>query len=179
MLEEIKKEFIEKHRFLVKKIKGRFGTVHYQLGHIVGDYYNQNNQNKIFDSEEEALNSIWQFIEQKLTEAIRQAKIVDYLEKQKEWSSNTFGNGKRTLGIIKHIQKELIEIEECPEDLQEWIDVIILAMDGYWRHGGNPKDLMGKLVEKQCIDFSRNYPFPTSENEPSEHIRINELKGDE
>ena len=121
---------------------------------------------------------LWQFIEQKLTEAIRQAKIVDYLEKQKEWSSNTFGNGKRTLGIIKHIQKELIEIEECPEDLQEWIDVIILAMDGYWRHGGNPKDLMGKLVEKQCINFSRNYPFPTSENEPSEHIRINELKGE-
>ena len=77
MLEEIKKEFIEKHRFLVKKIKGRFGTVHYQLGHIVGDYYNQNNQNKIFDSEEEALNSIWQFIEQNLTEAIKQAKIEE------------------------------------------------------------------------------------------------------
>ena len=77
MLEEIKKEFIEKHRFLVKKIKGRFGTVHYQLGHIVGDYYNQNNQNKIFDSEEEALNSIWQFIEQKLTLAVKQAKVEE------------------------------------------------------------------------------------------------------
>ena len=159
MLEEIKKEF---DKFPIKKIL----------------YDTDEGQTFIAELIAVDKRNLWQFIEQKLTEAIKQAKIVDYLEKQKEWSSKTFGNGKRTLGIIKHIQKELIEIEECPEDLQEWIDVIILAMDGYWRHGGNAKDLMERLIEKQCINFNRDYPFPTSEDLPSEHIRINELKGD-
>ena len=162
MTEEIKKEF-EKRFCKHNQISP------YDWNHWEADY------NVPIDV---SAKMVWQFIEQKLTEAIRQAKIVDYLEKQKEWSSKTFGNGKRTLGIIKHIQKELIEIEECPEDLQEWIDVIILAMDGYWRHGGNAKDLMERLIEKQCINFNRDYPFPTSEDLPSEHIRINELKGD-
>ena len=175
MLEEIKKEFeqITKQLFVAEICDECNGT---------GDDFEDSSKNCGECSGIGTIGklnpALWQFIEQKLTEAIKQAKIVDYLEKQKEWSSKTFGNGKRTLGIIKHIQKELIEIEECPEDLQEWIDVIILAMDGYWRHGGNAKDLMERLIEKQCINFNRDYPFPTSEDLPSEHIRINELKGD-
>ena len=109
MLEEIKKEFIEKHRFLVKKTKGRFGTVHYQLGHIMGDYYNQNNQNKIFDSEEDALNSIWQFIEQKLTEAAKQAKI----EENEYWEKKIFHPDSIMPGIS--IMDFAIRINELKE----------------------------------------------------------------
>lgn len=97
--------------------------------------------------------------------------LKDYLEKQIVWSSNTFGKGKRTLGIIKHIQKELEEIKDNPGDLTEWVDVIILAMDGYWRHGGRPEDLFADLEAKQSINFKRVYPFPLSEDEPTEHER--------
>ena len=97
--------------------------------------------------------------------------LADFLSKQIVWSKKTFGSSKRTLGIIKHIRKELIEIKKKPEDLSEWIDVIILALDGYWRHGGKPEEIMLHLYEKQKTNFNRVYPYPTSENEPSEHIR--------
>jgi len=97
--------------------------------------------------------------------------LTKYLERQKEWSIKTFGNGKRTLGIIRHIEKELKEVEEKPNDLTEWIDVIILALDGYWRHGGNTEIIMNILQAKQDNNFTRVYPFPKSEDEPSEHIR--------
>ena len=97
--------------------------------------------------------------------------LTKYLERQKEWSIRTFGNGKRTLGIIRHIEKELKEVEAKPNDLTEWIDVIILALDGYWRHGGNIEIIMNILQAKQDNNFTRVYPFPKSEDEPSEHIR--------
>jgi hypothetical protein len=94
-----------------------------------------------------------------------------YLLKQRRWSRKTFGTSKRTKGIIEHIKKELLEVEENPEDLEEWIDVIILALDGYWRHGGLPNEIMLKLTLKQVKNFKRQYPFPISDDVPSEHIK--------
>lgn len=55
--------------------------------------------------------------------------LSGYLKSQREWSAKTFGIGLRTVGICKHIRKELLEIEAEPYDLDEWIDVMILAMD--------------------------------------------------
>ncbi len=92
------------------------------------------------------------------------------LASQMEWSKRTFGNGRRTIGITKHIEKELAEIRDNPEDLSEWIDVIILAMDGYWRHGGTPDTIMRDLLAKQAKNRTRTYPV-TAEDEPSEHLR--------
>jgi hypothetical protein len=97
--------------------------------------------------------------------------IDNYLERQMEWSNRTFGSGLRTKGIIDHIQKELREIAANPGDLSEWIDVMILAMDGYWRHGGMPYNLLRDLQEKQNINFARKWPAPTSEDTATEHIR--------
>lgn len=94
-----------------------------------------------------------------------------YLVDQMKWSRKNFGTSRRTKGIIEHIKKELIEVEENPTDLTEWIDVMILAFDGYWRHGGLPSDLMPHLIMKQRKNFKRVYPFPTSDDVPSEHIR--------
>lgn len=96
----------------------------------------------------------------------------EYLEQQQIWSEATFGPGKRTLGITKHIQKEIAEVIENPHDLSEWVDVMILAMDGYWRHGGTPETIMKDLIAKQAKNFSRQYAPPVSEDEPSEHIRL-------
>jgi hypothetical protein len=94
-----------------------------------------------------------------------------YYNDQINWSLKTFGEGKRTLGIIKHIKKELKEVQKNPDDLLEWIDVIILAMDGYWRHGGDALTLLVDLNKKQKINFKRKYPFPVSQDKPSEHIK--------
>lgn len=100
--------------------------------------------------------------------------LAGYLRDQWCWSLHTFGPGKRTKGIIQHIRKELTEIEAKPDDLSEWVDVAILAMDGYWRHGGKPEDLMADLLAKQEKNFARTWPTPTSEDEAVEHDRAAE-----
>ena len=97
--------------------------------------------------------------------------LAEYLHRQREWSRRTFGAGKRTIGITKHIEKELREIRQDPDDLMEWIDVLILAMDGYWRAGGKPSDLAELLREKQRINFARTWPAPQSKDEATEHVR--------
>ena len=102
-------------------------------------------------------------------------ELCEYLNKHKNWSVKTFGEGKFTLGLIKHIKKELDEILADPLDTREWIDVIILALDGYWRHGGAIELIMQDLCKKQEINFLRKYPKPTSEDEPTEHIYDNTI----
>jgi hypothetical protein len=97
--------------------------------------------------------------------------LGDYLVRQREFSERTFGGGRRTIGVTQHIAKELLEIREKPDDLTEWIDVIILAMDGYWRHGGQPKDLLRLIEDKLARNIARKWPTPTSEDEPVEHDR--------
>jgi len=96
--------------------------------------------------------------------------LVEWIENHIDWSQETFGDGKRTIGLCKHIRKELKEIEEAPCDLMEWIDVVILALDGAWRAGHSPESIASALWEKQVIISTRQYP-KTSEDEPSEHIR--------
>ena len=57
-----------------------------------------------------------------------QAPAIDaaHLARQREFSLKNFGPGRRTGGVIKHIRKELVEIEADPTDLAEWADVVIL-----------------------------------------------------
>lgn len=100
--------------------------------------------------------------------------MKEYLERQWRWSKRVFGPDRRTLGLIAHIKKELVEIEAKPDDLSEWIDVAILAMDGYWRHGGTPETFMDHLQQKQDKNFARRWPLPKSENDAIEHIRDDE-----
>jgi len=97
--------------------------------------------------------------------------LAAYLLHQREWSNRTFGPGRRTGGIVQHIEKELREIEAKPTDLSEWVDVIILALDGYWRHGGDPKNIMVDLQAKQIVNFGRRWPAPVAEDVVTEHIR--------
>lgn len=82
----------------------------------------------------------------------------------------TFGTSARTIGIIKHIESELKEVEADPFDLKEWIDIIILGLDGYWRHGGTSERLMELLVKQQDRNMKRKYK-KTPDNEPSFHLQ--------
>jgi hypothetical protein len=87
-----------------------------------------------------------------------------------EWSGRTFGHGVRTAGLTIHIEKEVAEIRQKPHDLTEWIDVMILALDGYWRAGGDPADIMAQLQAKQDVNFLRQWPA-SSDDQSSEHVR--------
>lgn len=96
--------------------------------------------------------------------------IEAYLRRQEIWSARTFGHGVRTVEITKHIKKELAEILAKPHDLTEWIDVMILAMDGFWRAGGDPRAIMDYLQAKQNVNFARAW-IARIAGEPTEHDR--------
>lgn len=99
--------------------------------------------------------------------------LKKYIELQHKWSQETFGPGVRDEGISNHIIKELHEIAESPGDLMEWIDVIILAIDGALRNGHSPEDICQAMADKQKINFSRQWPDwrEFTNGEPIEHIR--------
>jgi hypothetical protein len=96
--------------------------------------------------------------------------LQEYLWKQRLWSTETFGEGKRTQGLTKHISSELNEILESPDDLMEWIDVMILALDGYWRAGGDPDNVLNMLIEKQDKNIRRTWK-KVAEDQPSFHVK--------
>lgn len=99
--------------------------------------------------------------------------LVSHLRRQRAWSEKTFGPGPRAHGILDHIRKELTEIEANPNDLSEWIDVVILAFDGAWRQGYEPQEIVNALGAKQAKNESRQWPDWRSA-EPGkaiEHVR--------
>lgn len=110
----------------------------------------------------------------KLEEATRNSLVLYFSQIifiQKSWSSATFGTSPRTAGILSHIRKELAEIEAKPDDAEEWADVIILAMDGAWRRGIDPKSLAEAVISKQEKNRARKWPNDVEEDKAIEHIR--------
>lgn len=97
---------------------------------------------------------------------------VAHLARQRAWSHNTFGPGPRTLGIVNRIRKELAEIEQAPDDLTEWADVIILGFDGAWRAGYDPAQIIDAIKAKQTRNEARKWPHwrTASQHEPIGHI---------
>ncbi|MBL8474429.1 MAG: DUF550 domain-containing protein [Rhodocyclaceae bacterium] len=87
-----------------------------------------------------------------------QFDLVKHLHRQIEFSARTFGPGKRTAGVCDHIRRELVEVEECGGELPEWIDVIILALDGAWRSGATPEQIVAAIVQKQAKNEQRKWP---------------------
>jgi len=86
--------------------------------------------------------------------------VIDaaHLAHQREWSERTFGPGRRTKGILDHIRKEMIEIEDAPTDVKEWIDVALLALDGAWRTGADPQQIIDAIKAKQAKNEARTWP---------------------
>lgn len=99
--------------------------------------------------------------------------LQEHLERQRHWSNDTFGPGPRTAGVLDHIQKELLEIRASPNELFEWIDVVILAFDGAWRAGYSPKEIVTALTVKQGMNERRTWPDwrTRSKNEAIEHVK--------
>lgn len=99
--------------------------------------------------------------------------FIAHLHRQREFSERTFGPGTRAKGVVDHIRKELKEVETNPSDLSEWIDVAILALDGAWRAGYSPEEIVAALVAKQTKNEGRKYPdwrtVPT--DKAIEHVR--------
>ncbi len=99
--------------------------------------------------------------------------LIRHLQRQRKFSLKTFGPGRRTDGVLDHIRKELKEIEESPVDLEEWIDVVMLALDGAWRAGHTPVEIAAALGAKQTKNEARDWPdWRTADpSRAIEHVR--------
>lgn len=107
---------------------------------------------------------------------VDEPQVIDaaYLQRQCEFSERTFGPPRGNgAGVIDHIRKELIEIEQNPDDLEEWIDVTMLALDGAWRAGHKPQQIIDALIAKLDKNEKRKWPdWRTADpNKAIEHDR--------
>lgn len=95
-----------------------------------------------------------------------------HLQRQIAFSLAAFGPGRRTEQIIRHIAKELREIEDSSADVNEWADVVILALDGAWRAGHSPHGVLNAIVSKQHVNEQRQWPNwrTVPAGTPIEHI---------
>lgn len=98
--------------------------------------------------------------------------LSKFIDEKYEWSKRTFGEGRRTHGIVDHIKKECDEITMSPCDLEEWVDVILLAIDGSCRAGYSGDEIANAILTKQMKNVMREWPKePTPEHLPIEHVR--------
>lgn len=98
---------------------------------------------------------------------------IGTLTEQAMWSDQTFGPGLRTKGIISHAFSELLEIENSPTDLYEWIDLAHLALDGARRAGYTPQEIIKAYKDKLQTNMTRDWPdWRTADPDKAiEHVR--------
>lgn len=96
---------------------------------------------------------------------------------KREWSLSVFGPDYTYGELLAHIRKEVAEVAANPNDTTEWIDIILLAMDGYWRANDRTsraqnlmRDLAAKVEENKYRQWERSAP-----GEPMEHKRESTL----
>jgi hypothetical protein len=104
--------------------------------------------------------------------------LIAHIHRARAFSEKTFGPGQRTQGVVAHIKKELEEILADPDDLEEWVDVIILAIDGAWRAGYSPEQICATIEAKQFENEDRKWPDwrTVPDDAPIEHDRTGEKK---
>lgn len=110
--------------------------------------------------------------------------LAEHLKRQIAFSRATFGPGERRSNLIDHIGKELSDVEKTDGLPNEWVDVIILALDGLWRslRAIDPELSDGEIAaravdcieEKQGINERRKWPdWRTADpNKAIERIRF-------
>lgn len=99
--------------------------------------------------------------------------LVAHLHRQRMFSLRTFGPGERPGMNVAHIRKELIEIERNPRDMEEWVDVALLAFDGALRAGHEPASVALELATKLTTNELRQWPDwrTAAPGAPIEHVR--------
>ena len=99
--------------------------------------------------------------------------LVKHIRRQTAFSKRAFGPGQRTAGVCDHIRKEIAEIEAAPTDIEEWVDVVLLALDGAWRTGASPLRIAQALAAKLAKNEQRTWPdWRTADPDKAiEHVR--------
>lgn len=103
--------------------------------------------------------------------------VIDaaFLHDLRTWSEATFGpkSHRGPLGPLAHLRKEVTEVAADPFDLEEWVDVAILALDGAWRAGHTAEQVLAAIHAKHATNQARTWPDwrTAPADEAIEHIR--------
>lgn len=108
--------------------------------------------------------------------------LKQHLTNQIIFSRNTFGPGTNRERLLAHLAKEIEETRESNGDSSEWVDILILALDGLTRQiahvdGYNPEANAQRaceiLKQKQTINENRKWPDwrTTAPSAPIEHLK--------
>lgn len=76
-----------------------------------------------------------------------------------EWSWNTFKDSTIRSNIA-HLRDEIDEIEETPENIEEWADVIILYMNAAHFSGHSMDDILKAVHAKHEKNKKRKWGEP-------------------
>lgn len=80
-----------------------------------------------------------------------------YIEDHHTWSRHALGAADRREGITKHVELEVKELRASGYDLTEWVDIIILGIDGALQCAG-PEEVAKALEIKQKLNIARLWP---------------------
>jgi hypothetical protein len=105
-----------------------------------------------------------------------------HLENQIIFSRNTFGPGTNTERLLNHLKNEIEETLNSHGDSSEWVDILILALDGLTRQiafvdgydpAKNAQRACEILQQKQRINENRKWPDwrTTAPSAPIEHLK--------
>ena len=104
-------------------------------------------------------------------EVTHRAMVRDVITRQSRWSEHTFGAGSKTARLLTHIALECEEVRRKPYDVEEWCDIMILAMDGAWRTGATSEEIENILIAKMEKNKGRVWETEVGPDDPVEHSR--------
>ena len=72
--------------------------------------------------------------------------LKEFVSEQRTFSIGAFGPGSRKVGVANHILEECNEVESKPDDLSEWVDVMLLSLDAAWRSGLSASEIARRIA---------------------------------
>jgi hypothetical protein len=78
---------------------------------------------------------------------------VSYKNVNVSGNFNTFGPGPRTNGVLDHIERQIIEVRNSCGSSSEWVDLVILSLDGLTRQlwsASNYNKTADEIAEWAC-----------------------------
>jgi hypothetical protein len=100
------------------------------------------------------------------------ADFAGFWQDQSEWSQKTFGTDaeRGPKGALLHLQKEVQETLDKPDDIDEYADMQLLLFDAARRAGFTLECLYSACVRKLAVNKTRVWSKPVDDM-PVEHVR--------
>ena len=87
-----------------------------------------------------------------------------------EWADETFGPKSSPRPALLHLQKEVQEVLDNPDDKVEYADCLMILLDAYRNAGGTADELVAIAFNKLEVNKQREWG-PPDENGVCEHVR--------